>query len=391
MTLTAKQAAQVAKTAPPKRQALRAAFLAQNAPVAPKKPPRADRRKSAPAAAAKRASRRQGIPNFLDPMCKCPAPAVVSDGNALPHTGLVSADFVVGTTNTTVLLATNTGSSGTVGVIFNVDSEGTYVGGINTLTIPTLAAADIAGGPSASRAMKFSISVTNCTNALKRGGRVTYLHTSQRLPPITDAKYMAIIEAIKSSPLRRRITGDVLATPAHLVGYPVDNVEYSTFRPHSGTLTNGEFYKYVLGATATTATQPRPMSIVAYVFDPVADNQDYSVTIRASQYTRWPLTSVPGQSMQAIPTAPAGVINHVRDAAEANANDMAHIIEGGAIATLAPKAAAAARGAAGRWVPRLGGVLNRGAVGAVEAAQGAAADVVGPEAAALLMEAAAVL
>jgi hypothetical protein len=294
-----------------------------------------------------------------------PAPSVTSDGKALPHSGLVSHDFTVGNTNTTLLVVTNTGNSGTVAEKIDLDPSGGFVSGTNQLfTIPTLAAPDVSGGASASRAMKFSVSVVNCSNALKRGGRVTYLNSSQRLPARSSTpatKYADIISAVKSSPYRRRITGDCLSHPTHLIGFPVDTIAYTSFNAHQGTLSSDAFFTYVAGASASDTPSPRPMSVIVFVFDPVADQQDYSVTIRASYYTRWPLTSVPGQSMRNIPTADAKLINYVRDHAESTANDLAHIVEGGVIASVAPKLANAARSAGTALTNRVGDLLRTGA------------------------------
>lgn len=328
---------------------------------------------------------RTTIPHFLDPLCAMPAPTVTSGGKALPHTSLVSADFVVSNAATTILLVTNTGDSGTVGYIMNVDSAGAYLSGLQLLTVPTLALADSAGGPSSSRAMKFSVSVVNCSNALKRGGRVTYLNSSQRLPASLGAgQFGTLVTGVKNSPYRRRITGDMLCRPLQLIGYPVDTIEYTSFKPHRGTLTDPEFLAHVLNAGPTISPSPRPMSAVAYIFDPTADSQDYSVTIRASMYTRWPLTSVPGQSMSAIPTAHPSVINTVHDHAEGTANDLGHVVEGGVLATVAPKVAGAARSAIGGMLGRAGDAIR----GAFAGAEGAAADVLG-EGAALVAEEAA--
>lgn len=389
--LTRKQKAPAAA-----KKAARARVVAQKAPAS-----RPARQKRATGNRAQ-SKRKICIPNYLDPLCAIPAPSVTSDGKALPHTGLTSGDFVVGSTDTTLLFITNTGSSGTVGALFNVSPNGTYTDGLQVFTIPTLAAADSAGGPSAARAMKFSVSVTNCTNALRRGGRVTYLNSSQRLPPVlavSDSSgnwvddYSHIILGIKDSPYRRRITGESLGVApggktTQLIGYPVDSVNYSKFRPFHGTLTFNEFRNYVMGASndrdGTPIVDPseRSMSIVAYIFDPVTVPQDYSVTIRASYYTRWPLTSVPGQSMRNMPTADASVVNHARDHAEATANDLAHVVEGGALATFGPKIAGAARAG----MSRLGGMFGRAGVGAVETVEGAATEMLGAEGAALLGE-----
>jgi hypothetical protein len=338
----------------------------------PKKPPPT---KPAKSLAAKQV-RQPVVKNFLDPMANMPAPLLVADGKALAHTGLVSEDFIVGDTNTTILLVTNTGGSGSVGVLFDVDPAGTVIAASRkVLTIPTMAASDTEGGPSASRPMKFGVSVVNCSNALKRGGRVTYLNSSQRLPGRADPpnQYGPLLTGIKSCPYRRRICGDTLSTPTQLVGFPIDHARYNTFVPHAGTLDFQEFLSHVLGASAIDSPADRPMSIVAYIFDPVADRQDYSVTIRAAMYTRWPLTSVPGQSMKHMPTSTAAHINAVHTHNEETANDLVHIAEGGVIANVAPKLFGAARGG----LAAAQGYLNRGAMAAAEEL----VEVLGPEAA----------
>lgn len=314
-----------------------------------------------------------------------PAPCVTSDGKALDHTSLVSTDFAVGTTNRTLLLVTNTGDSGTVAWLGNYDTNGIFVDGGQTLTIPTMATADYAGGPSAARAMKLAVSVVNCSNGYRRGGRVTYLNSSQRLPAYEDVPgggytWTPIIDGIKNSPYRKRINGETLVHPLQLISYPVDSIEYASFRPFRGTLPSEAFLSHVLGSkVGDLMPQPRPMSIIAYIFEPVADVQDYSVTVRASYYTRWPLTSVPGQSMKMMPTADPKVINHVRDVAEAHANDLVHVAEGSAAALLAPRMFGTARAAGGSMLS----ALARGATAAMGMAEGAAGELVGAEGVAL--------
>lgn len=334
----------------------------------------------APVRAKKPAKAVTTLRNFLDPLVAQPAPSVTSDGRALPHTALVSNDFTV-QQNRVLFLATNTGNAGTVGAIIEIDAAGTAVNA-DLMTIPTLELADADGGPSTSRAMKLSVSVVNCSNGYKRGGRVTYLNSSQRLPARgADTAFLPVIEGIKSSPYRRRITGEDLVTPTQLIAYPVDDVTYSSFRSHRGTLTLDEFLAYVLGAShgPFPPLEPRPMSIIAYVFEPVPDDrQEYSVTVRGSLFTRWPLTSVPGQSMRPMPTAAPGVINHVRNHAEETANDLAHVVEGGAAVALGPRVISALRGAIGNAA----GAVARGAA----AAEGAAVEAIGAPAVVALEE-----
>jgi len=349
MTLTAKQQKAIARAPEKQRRAMAAAFAAQRAnkpgPVArPKKQPRQ----------RARPMRAHGV---MDPMHPAPVPSLQSAGNALPHTSLVSTDFTVGTTNSTVLVVGNVGNAATVGCLFEVQPNGDVLAA-QLLHIPTVAAADAAGGPSAGRAMKCSVSVVNCSNALKRGGRVTYINSSQRLPaptgsgPTGNWGFGGIIGGIKSSPYRRRIMGDTLAKPLQLVTYPADSSTYERYSPWRGSLTANEFMAHTLGASAVNpisdavAVHQRPMSVVAYVFDPAADQQDYSVTIRASYYARWPLTSVPGQSMKPTPTAPPGLINNIVDEAEALAHDLVPVGEGAAAATYGPRVAGALGSAA---------------------------------------------
>jgi len=296
----------------------------------------------------------------------------------LPHTSLVSTDFTVDASSTTLLIVSNTGNSGTVAELIRVNSNGGINGGTEILTIPTLANEDSAGGPSSARAMKFSASVVNCTNALKRGGRVTYINSSQRLPALggtNENNYSNVIQGIKDSPYRKRINGDNLKDPLALIGYPADSTEYPKFRSHRGTLTKDEFESYVLGATSTIEASARSMSIIVYIFDPTVDTQDYSVTIRASYYTRWPLSSVPGQSMRHMPTSTADHINHVHNHTEETANDLVHVVEGGALATIGPRVMPALR--------TFGGAIARGigaVAGAAQALEAGAVEAVGAEA-----------
>lgn len=384
MTLTRKQTAALAKAAPAQKASMKAAFERQNAGVVQRVFPQrtlAARRGigsnlQLPLARRGATTQTSGlyqtktrvpkpahVKNFLDPQCPIDAPGLVSDGRALAHTSLVSDDFVVGTTNTTILLVTNTGCAGTVGYLCNVDSNtGIYVDGSKLLTIPTLATGDISGGPSSGRAMKFSASVVNCSNALKRGGRVTYINSSQRLAGITDDpsafNYTPLIEGIKSSPYRRRVNGASLAEPTKLIGYPVDSMAYNSFMGWNGTLTWDEFFSFIMAANyACPDPARRPMSTVAFIFDPVADAQEYTITIRASFYTRWPLTSVPGQNMRAMPTSTSHHINAVRDHNEDTANDLKHVAEGGALGVAGVGLAKSAQG-----------LLARGATAAADAA-----------------------
>jgi hypothetical protein len=176
---------------------------------------------------------------------------------------------------------------------------------------------------------------------------VTYINTSQRLPgptsisPTAPDSFVNIIKAIKDSPYRRRVNGKIFAScgvadsssaagALQLIGYPVDGPKYEEFNTWEGAIVEKDFRKHVFTDSSAnpialddpTASR-RPMSIVAFVLESTEEEQNYSLTMRGGFYTRWPLLSVPGQSMTNIPTAPASTINSMRDHAE----NTAHVLK----------------------------------------------------------------
>jgi hypothetical protein len=218
------------------------------------------------------------------------------------------------------------------------------VGSPTVINIPTIAQTPLAGGPTAGRSTKFSVSLVNTSNSLKCGGMVTYINSSQRLPGPTSAgttapdQFGAIVDAIKQSPYRRRVNGKVFAScgivdgssaagALQLIGYPVDAPKYEEFSFWEGAIVEKDFRKHVFNVSSENpiayddpTSSRRPMSTVAFVLENTEEEQNYSLTVRGGFYTRWPLLSVPGQSMTMIPTAPAAAINSVRDHAEHTAS-----------------------------------------------------------------------
>jgi len=375
-TYTPKQVAAISRAPPEAKAAMRKTYQEQK--VKANSVPKARARPTANAPRAKQPQRQasQALPNYMDPMCKAPMPASLSDGKALAHTSLVSVDFKLPKYEATgtparfpgpsVLLVTNTGGTATVGVLVQTS----VVEGGNTkyleegikqqlFNIPTLSTEGVGGHPTAGRAMKFGVSVVNNTNALKRGGRVTYLNTFQRLPDLVvggspeapNYYWDNVITAVKAAPDRRRINGDNLVFPKQLIGAVVDNVRYHEFNRWKPTESKLEFLEHVLDreqpevSLGYVGNSTRSMTTVAYVFEPTDDAQDYSITIRAAYYTRWPLTSVPGQSMSPIPTASHGLLNAVHEHVASKVGDLVGVMAegatGAAIAEQVPATAAA--------------------------------------------------
>ena len=308
----------------------------------------------------------------LDPLALTHMPTVTSTGKALHHVGMGAFDFTNGGTSghITLIVATNTGLSSSVAVVYTLDPNNTgapysVVGTPAVIDLPTIAQASSAGGPTAGRSTKFSASLVNTSNALKCGGMVTYINTSQRLPgptnagPTSPTQFDAVVKAIKESPYRRRVNGKVFAScgisdgnsaagALQLIGYPVDAPKYEEFNFWEGAIVEKDFRKHVFNDTNAnpiafddpTASR-RPMSIVAFVLENTEEEQNYSLTMRGGFYTRWPLLSVPGQSMTMIPTAPAATINSMRDHAENTASVLKPAAE---IAGVGAGSAAAAYG-----------------------------------------------
>lgn len=393
-SLTPKQQAALNKAPASSRKAMKKLYMDQARPVsrptarAPVNVPRAKALVRQPPRV-----RAGPAPNYMDPMCKVPMPALLSDGKALPHTALISKDFILSkydandpkpiaagfpvgfSTGPTILLATNSGNCATVGMLIHTVIapaatapwvEGRMYEVANEMfNIPTLSAhtenSITAGGhPSAGRSMKLGVTVINNTNALKRGGRVTHLNTYQRLPnwtpePGGHQDWTGTIEAVKAAPDRRRINGDTLLRARQLIGTVVDSNTYHQFEQWMPDETRSTFSSHVLDNVYSAEDayghrfyHRRPMSTVAYVFDPTDEPQDYSITIRASFYTRWALTSVPGQSMSPIPVAGHELITKVHASNNANAAELTEVGAGGATLGAFATAKALASAAAGR-------------------------------------------
>jgi hypothetical protein len=329
-------------TPKPKATAKKSPFLSFKAPTAAK----AAKKKVAPL--TQKGQVKSRVPRYFDPLVNVDVPVVQSDGNAIPVKGLARFDFQHHD-EPKLLLVTNNGIDSNVGILLhltaNTPGDPYSVGAVDVLTLPTMTVPAVRGGATAARAMKISCSVINSANGYKRGGRVTTFNTSQRLDQIESSslglgyKVSTLVNGIKTNPESRRITGNVLARPAHIIGFPVDTPSYNGFArwegDHSSTGTpltpEQAFLTFMAHVTAGDATilsnigshaTQRPMSTICYMFEPSDDVQDYSITVRANYYTRWPLTTIMGQKQTRIKEAPAHLINEAANKAEAQAQEL---------------------------------------------------------------------
>jgi len=298
-----------------------------------------------------RQARRGGAPSGhpMSPLHPAVVPVALKSGTAFPYTGMVRAAVTV--SNARVLVAvTNTGNSGTCMTTWVV-SNGALALETSMYTIPTLALADDAGGPTAGRAMKAGISIVNTTQLFNRGGQVYVLNGSSRIrfgsAPSTMSKneMRSVMNEIIAMPETRSYDGTHFGETRELSCCVADNVSYSDFTWWSGTETLDDYMAHLAiwpGATPKV----RPMSTTWLVFDPPAVDQTYSFTTRASYYTRWSVDSIPGQSQKEIPVAPIATVNRLHGIAEKFAGTL-HTAEavgiGSLVTTYGPRIASGLR------------------------------------------------
>lgn len=316
-----------------------------------------------------------GCVNFLDPSCVTPVPTLISAGKALAHTALDSQVLTIPPTRYGLIVATQYAGSSTIGFHCLLDANGAVLANsASTYDLPTLSYNGEFGGPTASRAMKLSVSVVNTTKVVDRGGSVSILNSSQRLPAVSDNQMVALRDAVLASPYRKVVPSETLlgthAGPNKMISFPVDNTRYHEFAEHGGGDSLVTFLQHccasVVSGSVTFPPLERAMSIQVWLFDPPTEINTFRITMRAAYYTRWPLTSVPGHHMSQMPTTDANTYNRVVDSAEENAHVLTAAAEGGLIATAGPQIARGIQTLGQTAVTAARGFLGGGAVTAAE-------------------------
>lgn len=297
-------------------------LMAQPKPkAAPRgKPQPAQLRRRKGAAVAKPRPEPKSKLSLYDPLNAMLVPSLMSEGDAFPVTGMVRSDFTQGAvTGTRVMVVTNCGSSGTI------MSELKWNNGGVVFTVPTMANQFDQGGPTATRAMKASLTICNTTRYQNIGGSVTVLHTNQRLTfpgapfGINTAEFSEFVDRVKGHPHAKRYSGAEFVKPRTWIAHPTNETDYSKYVQFDGAISDTGFSLHY-GTYPGATLQNRPMSTILAVFEDVSNSQDYTCTARASWYARYGLDTVLGQSQRPVPTASAAVINKARDTAERHAH-----------------------------------------------------------------------
>lgn len=256
-----------------------------------------------------------------------PIPAYQVCGQAFHLRGVVRKVYTIPVNNAVIIAATNLGSWGSVMSMTTFDPV-SATGAVNQVyTIPVLSAADDAGGPTSTRAMKCSVVLTCVTPILDRGGQIYRLHAQQRvrLPAghtpsgVSGVNWELFSQSLQSHPDVR--PGDLAdyGKPRELVCNVVDQTRYHDFDEFQGTGNADNFWTGFSVWTGSTPTD-RPMSTCFYVIYAGAKAQTISFAAYAHFYTRWALDTVPGQAMKPIPTASTESLNALHKAAVVSAH-----------------------------------------------------------------------
>lgn len=317
-------------------------YMAGKAKNGAKRPPRAQPRRPAPAPAPKRAPRKPRRPKvqaghsstIMNPLDPRPVPSPNFEGKAFVATDMYR--YPINIQAGALILATNVGDCGTVMSVVNMAS-----GTVGIYTLPTLAA-----GPTAGRAMKASLSLVNTTPNITRGGSVWQANLNQRLElpaapsTMSTAQWQAVIDEVTNHPDTIQCTAhDFARNSAGLVAYPSDSTAYHSYRDWKNTITLDGYFEYV-ATWNESQYRARPMSTLVYVIGPQTDANSYTVTVRATNYTRWPVDTVPGRQSQLVPTADPGKIARLHAGAWVAAQT---VLAGAAVAGAAAARAMATR------------------------------------------------
>jgi len=274
----------------------------------------------------------------MSPLHPAIIPSALRSGTAFPYTGLVRKSVEIGTDARTLVAVTNAGNSGTVMMVMKV--VGSTVN-LAAHTIPTISKADDNGGPTSGRAMKAGVSIVNTTQLLSRGGRVFVLDGRSRVKiakspsTMTGPEVESLMDEIIAFPDTKSYDGSHFGETREMSCAVVDNVSYNDFTWWSGTETVNDFASHFAIWTGSPVYQ-RPMSTIWLVFDTPAAAQSYSMTARASYYTRWSVDTVTGQSQKDIPVAPVATVNKLHGIADKFAGFL-HTAEAAGVGSLVTK------------------------------------------------------
>lgn len=254
-------------------------------------------------------------------------PSLTACGKAFPVMGMYRKTVEHPLNQRRVYFFSNTGVSANVMLIGAMDVTGVNPPGWETWAAPTVALDDVSGGPTAGRAMKIGATVVNSTAKLTAAGRVFVLNSDQRLlvgdspSNMTRPEFNAMCDSIVNHPHAKEYSGAEFSKAHSWHAHVVDPVHYDQFAPWQGA-TNFDLYaSHFMNFPSPTEHNPRSMSILCMVFESPPAAQSYTISGKGAWYTRWPLTSVLGQTDNVIPTTSQDAMNRHFTHAAASAHE----------------------------------------------------------------------
>lgn len=282
-------------------------------------------------------SRTSGRPgDIFNPMHPGVVPSLLSDGKSLPVRGLVRNELSLNPLLTgghpVIIFCTNNGVSGCTTCEVHVETTPH----ITLSSIKTLDVDAISGGPTTGRAMKVSLGLSNSTQHMVRGGRIYVANLDQRMsfpcaPSLmTTTQWTDFGTKLSEEPNTIAREGEEFGTNQHYVGHPVNQTAYTDYLnwkrystgetpPAPAVLHDADAWFSHVGVWPTIVDTflSRPMSTIVFYFEAPPSLQTYTVTARATYFTRWPLNTISGQNMKNQPTTDSASIVAARNAAEA--------------------------------------------------------------------------
>lgn len=225
----------------------------------------------------------------------------VGDGFVVNGLARLDANFPVGHVH--VLFVSNVGGTSTMGYLLSHNGSTVVADSFDLDQITTAAGA---GGPTSSKACTATAQLCISTQRLNLGGRVYKGVFDQRFDftaapsAMTPADLNAFVATIIKHPQMRVDSLENYVHPKRLSVTPTDNQHYDSFYPHRGSISADAFFSHLAYWTGSTP-QDRPMSCAVHVLTSPPADQTVNWTVHAQAMTRWPISTVVGQSMKPVP------------------------------------------------------------------------------------------
>lgn len=262
-------------------------------------------------------------------------PTLSESGEAFPTWARSYHDLNLTTTTTTMLFFTNCGQNSVYGsyVTFNAAGGVTVPTNLGTFAPSTLIEGDDGGGASAGRAMKLTYGITNTTQRLNQGGRVSLVNVTNRLSLpaapalLTDSQWLAVSNGLRSQVnMEPPYDGADFSHPKTRSCVVVDRVNYENFGEWQGSEGNTagaasaasapnafDAFWATVGHWPGRSHLPRGMSTQVIILSQTPVAQSYSVDVRAAWYTRWPTLNILSNHLVPIPSVTGEVLGATPD------------------------------------------------------------------------------